>query len=105
MSNQFFNSLQGGVGGFAATAPTMNPWVIGSGVLAGGVLGALQEEPKLSQQEQRFNQATVRGLELQNKQGAINLRQGRQMERDASRARRKKNNIGDLLAGYFKGLR
>lgn len=99
--------IRGGIQGGTAMAPTMNPWAIGGGVLAGGLLGHLgdQEDEYRNSLIEKSNLMTMEGMKQQNQIGALNLTHAKRMEIQDRKSKRAGDIVGQRLSKLFSRIK
>ncbi len=96
--------IGGTIGGGSALAPTGNPWLIGAGIIGGGLLGAFDSGSELSPEEEAFNRLTLQQQQQNLAIGDISLRNARRLASKELQANTRRRNIGKQLGGLFRAL-
>jgi len=108
------SAIRGGLQGGLSMAPAAfkagkmtNPWLLGAGVLGGGLLGFLseQEDEEFAGLRDEFNRENLLQTKQATRLGNITERSARRGERDTLMKRTSKDIVGQQLASMFKALR
>lgn len=100
-----YGTLKGAAGGFASTSRTGNPWLMGLGTAGGAILGGMEEDTGLTEEEKKYNQMQMEQMGQNIELGGMEIQKAKRMRREEQTAKFKSSIIGQRLGELFGRLK